>query len=359
MKQLTISFASAASKREYPIYIGSHLIDKIGTIFDVTHYSNLFIITDETVAELFLDTIKKQLPSNAVSFVLPPGEKAKDVLYLTKIWEAMIDAKLDRKSLVINLGGGVIGDIGGFAASTYMRGIDFINIPTTLLSQVDESVGGKTMIDHHGIKNIIGIFYQPSAVIIDVDTIKSLPENQLLSGFGEIIKHGLVKDKNYFETVTAKKPSEFTDNEITDIIKRSCEIKSEIIQADEKEADQRKILNFGHTIGHAVEALSLETNKPLLHGEAISIGMIKEAELAVELGILSQKDLLSLTTKLADAGLPTKLPKMNADDVIAKMKLDKKNSRGEINFTLIKNIGEAVINQTVPDEAIKKILGQS
>lgn len=357
MKQLNISFASSVSKREYPIYIGSHLIDKIGTLFNFNQYSKLFIITDETVAALFLEKIKEQLPPVAHVLLLPPGERAKEVTYLTKIWQSMIDARLDRKSLVINLGGGVIGDIGGFAASTYMRGINFINLPTTLLAQVDESVGGKTMIDFQGIKNIIGSFYQPSAVIIDVDTVKSLPENQLLSGFAEIIKHGIVKDKDYFEFVTSKKPHEFSSVEITDIIKRSCEIKSEIIQSDEKESGQRKILNFGHTIGHAVEALSLNTREPLLHGEAISIGMIKEAELAVTLGILSQKDMLSITSKLASTGLPTKLPKMHAADLIKKMKLDKKNSQDKINFTLIKSIGEGIINQTVTDEMIKTVLG--
>ena len=345
MKQLNISFASPVSTREYPIYIGSHLIDNIGKLLNISSYSKLYIITDETVAKLYLDTVKKQFPQTAGTSVLPAGEKAKDVSYLTEIWKSLINAKLDRNSLVLNLGGGVIGDIGGFAASTYMRGIDFINIPTTLLSQVDESVGGKTMIDLHGIKNIVGTFYQPTAVIIDVTTLQSLPKNQLLSGFAEIIKHGLIKDADYFELVTSKRPEEFSLEEMTDIIKRSCEIKAQVVIEDEKESGQRKLLNFGHTIGHAVEALSLETSKPLLHGEAISIGMLKEAELAVNNGMLSQKDLDYMTSKLAKTGLPTALQQINTEELLQKMRLDKKNARGEINFTLITSIGEGIINQ--------------
>src|SRR6266702_593207 len=194
MRKLIVSFTSPVPNREYPIFTGTGLIEKIASFIDFSTYSKPFIITDETVALLFLDKLQKNLPSEADVIILPAGESAKDIQYLTKIWKKMIDAKLDRKSLVINLGGGVIGDIGGFAASTYMRGIDFINIPTTLLAQVDESVGGKTMIDFNGIKNIVGTFYQPSAVIIDVETLKSLPQRQVLSGFAEIIKHGLIKD---------------------------------------------------------------------------------------------------------------------------------------------------------------------
>lgn len=359
MKQLNISFVSPVSKREYPIYVGAHLIEELGKIVTGANYSKLYIITDETVSKLYLESVKKQFPEYAGVSILPEGEKAKDVNYLTEIWKSMIDAKLDRKSLIFNLGGGVIGDIGGFAASTYMRGIDFINIPTTLLSQVDESVGGKTMIDLHGIKNIVGTFYQPTAVIIDVSTLRSLPKNQLLSGFAEIIKHGLIKNSDYFDLVTSKKPEEFSEDELTDIIKGSCEIKAEVVTNDEKESDQRKLLNFGHTIGHAVEAISLETNKPLLHGEAISIGMVKEAELAMERGILSLKDYEHISSKLESTGLPTKLPEMNAVELLQKMKLDKKNARGEINFTFITKIGKGIINQTVSENEIKKVLTKS
>src|SRR6266568_2400153 len=359
MKKLTVSFNSPISNRAYPIFTGTGLIEKITTLIDFSKYSKLFIVTDQTVAPLFLEKLGGNLPSKAASIVLPPGESAKDIKYLTKIWKAMIDAKLDRKSLVLNLGGGVIGDIGGFAASTYMRGIAFINIPTTLLAQVDESVGGKTMIDFDGIKNIVGTFYQPSAVIIDVETLKSLPQRQVLSGFADIIKHGLIKDKNYFEIVTNKKSMDFSQSELIDIIERSNEIKSEIVQGDENENGLRKIVNFGHTIGHAVEALSLETNTPLLHGEAVSIGMVAESDIANQIGLLSKENTLLIKESLINAGLPTSVPKFKTDDIINKIKLDKKNIGDKMIFTLLRQIGEGVINQTISEEIIRTVLQQS
>lgn len=355
MKKLAIHLP-ATHPREYPIFVGANLIEKIETVFDFSGYSKLFVITDEVVAPLYLDKLKSCLPAKTPEIILTSGESAKDIGNLTKIWQAMIDAHLDRKSLVINLGGGVIGDIGGFAASTYMRGIDFINIPTTLLSQVDESVGGKTMIDFHGIKNIVGTFYQPSAVIIDVETLKTLPERQLLNGFAEIIKHGLIKDKSYFELVTSKKPADFSQKELVAIIARSNEIKAEVVQKDEKESGSRKIVNYGHTVGHAIEALSLETDKPLLHGEAISIGMVVENKIAVENGLLSKADAELIKNSLENAGLPVEVPDFKADDILEKMKLDKKNVGGKINFTFLKQIGEGVINQTASEEIIKEVL---
>ena len=358
MKKLSIHLPASQS-HEYPIFVGVNLIEKIETLFEFSNYSKLLVITDETVAPLFLDKLQKNLPSKTETITLPTGEKAKDIEYLTKIWEKMIDAQLDRKSLVINLGGGVIGDIGGFAASTYMRGIDFINIPTTLLAQVDESVGGKTMIDFHGIKNIVGTFHQPSAVIIDVATLQTLPERQLLNGFAEIIKHGLVKDKTYFDLVRSKKPKDFSHEELLEIIVRSNEIKSEIIQEDEKESGLRKVVNYGHTLGHAVEVLSLVTQNPLLHGEAVSIGMVAENNIAVETGLLSNEDADVIKKTLENAGLPVKVPDFETDEILEKMKLDKKNTDGKINFTLLKTLGEGIINQTVSEEIIKKTLNKS
>ena len=355
MKTLAIKLP-AAQPREYPILIGTGLIEKTSELFDVNRYSKLFVITDETVESLFLEKLLHAMPSKVNHLTLPPGEEAKDIKHLTNIWKAMIDVQLDRKSLVINLGGGVIGDIGGFAASTYMRGIDFINIPTTLLAQVDESVGGKTMIDFHGIKNVVGTFHQPSAVVIDVQTLKTLSKKQLLSGFAEIIKTGLIKDETFYHFVTSKMPSDFSESELIEIITRSCEIKSEIVQSDEKESGKRKLLNYGHTIGHALEALSLETKNPLLHGEAISIGMVLENNIAIHKGMLSQETAEKAKKSLQSAGLPTDIPDLNTEDIMQKMKLDKKNAGGKISFTLLKQIGEAVIDQTVSDDAIRKAL---
>lgn len=355
MKKLSIKLP-ASKQRDYQIFIGVNVIDKIATLIDFTKYSKLFIITDQRVETLYLEKLKKHLPAQTVHLALPPGEQAKDITHLTNIWKTMIAKHLDRKSLVINLGGGVIGDIGGFAASTYMRGIDFINIPTTLLAQVDESVGGKTMIDFAGIKNIVGTFYQPAAVAIDIATLETLPRREFLSGFGEIIKCGLIKDKKFFETVTNKKPEDFSQKELTNIITKSCEIKAAIVQADETESDMRKLINFGHTIGHAVEALSLETNKPLLHGEAVSIGMVAESHLAGEIGLLKDEAIKTIREKLDASGLPTKIPDFPIDAMIEKMKSDKKNVGGAINFTLLTAIGEGVINQTASEATIRKVL---
>jgi 3-dehydroquinate synthase len=355
MKKLTISLPSI-KERTYPIHIGTNLFEKLPALFDFSKYTKIFVITDTNVEGLFLKKLLKNLPDKTSQIILPPGEKAKDINHLTKIWKEMVDSGLDRNSIVINLGGGVIGDIGGFAASTYMRGIDFINIPTTILSQVDESVGGKTMIDFNEIKNIIGTFHQPSAVFIDIETIKTLPERQVLSGFAEIIKHGIIKDKAYFDFVTKKHPLEFTDAELIETITKSCEIKAQIVQNDEKEKGERKLLNFGHTIGHAIEAISLETPIPLLHGEAISIGMVFEAKIALKTGLLYEDDAKIIKQKLRDAGLPTELPNFSAEEIIKKMKSDKKNVGETINFTLVKRIGEGVVNQTVSEETIKEML---
>src|SRR5258708_761078 len=318
MKKVTITLP-LTEKKSYTIYVGTNLLETITTIFDFSQYSRLFIITDETIKPLFLERLQKNLPVHSHSLVLPSGEKAKTIKSITKIWAAMQDAKLDRKSLVLNLGGGVISDMGGFGAATFMRGVDFINIPTTLLAQVDATIGGKTGFDFGGVKNLIGNFTQPKAVIIDVTTLQTLPQRAFLAGFAEIIKHGMILNKDYFKKVTSKKPLEFTETELIDIIKESCEIKATIIEKDEKEGNKRKILNFGHTIGHAVEALSLETQNPLLHGEAISIGMTIESQIAAQSGLLRETTVQLIKEKLQATGLPVTLPKFEREMIIDKM----------------------------------------
>jgi 3-dehydroquinate synthase len=359
MKELTISIP-AIQKREYQIYIGNNLIEKIASLFDFSSYSKIFIITDTIVEPLFLQLLLKSLPQKAAYIAIPPGEKAKHIEIVKNIWQAMYNAGLDRKSVVINLGGGVIGDMGAFAAATYMRGIDFINIPTTLLAQVDESVGGKLAIDFAGIKNLIGVFEQPVGVVIDIQTLKTLPKREFLASFVEIIKHGMIADKEYFKKVTNKYPLDFSDEELATIIKRSCEIKADFVESDETENGRRKTLNFGHTIGHAIEALKLETDQPLLHGEAVSIGIIAENEVAKEMGLLSEEDVEELQLSLQKAGQPISITGISIEEILKKMQSDKKNSFNKINFTLLDSIGNSVYNQIVPEEiiikAIKKIL---
>ena len=333
---------------KYQVYIGSKIIADLSNFLSLDSYSKIIVIADEKVPDTFLKSYPKILISS--------GEINKNIDTVQIIWQRLLDLGADRKTLVINLGGGVIGDMGGFAASTYMRGIEFLQIPTTLLSAVDASVGGKVGIDFQGVKNLIGSFNQPIGVVIDVETFQSLPEREFISGFGEIIKHGIIADEPYFKLVTSKKPQDFSDLELIEIIKRSCQIKAQIISSDEKELGSRKLLNFAHTIGHALESASLTTGSPLLHGEAVSIGMIAEAKLAQELGLINENVLEEIKKALVSAGLPVKTSLKDIDLLISLISKDKKSDGGKINWTLIKGIGEAVINQTVDEQKVRTAL---
>ncbi|MBI2085740.1 3-dehydroquinate synthase [Candidatus Daviesbacteria bacterium] len=343
----------------YNVYIGSGIISNLPDLINSKNYSNIALITDNVVEKYCLKDIEKALPKNFFKIIIGAGEQFKNIETVQDIWQKLLLNGCDRKSLVINLGGGTISDVGGFAASIYMRGLDFLNIPTTLLAQVDASVGGKVGIDFAGIKNLIGTFNQPKAVIIDVNTLSSLPKREFLSGFAEIIKHGAIKDRKYFDKVTSKHPLKFTTEELSQIISSSIKIKTDIIQDDETENDTRKILNFGHTVGHAIESLSLETKTPLLHGEAVSIGMATEAKLSHSLGLIPSSDLKIIEQSLINAGLPISIPNMTTKAIIKKMQSDKKNVGGKINFTLLRKIGTAIINQTVPTPVIKQALKQT
>lgn len=354
MHTLTIKPAITPQKAT-AVCIGSGLIGQISSLYDLSQYSSIFIVADKNV-QLYLRKLLAALPVKASSVILPGGAHPKDLNGIQKIWTAMHKAGCDRQSLVINLGGGAICDRGGFAASTYMRGVDFLNIPTTLLAQSDASVGGKTGFDYDGIKNLIGTFTQPIGVLIDVQLLASLPEREFVSAFGEIIKHGLVWDKGYFKQATAKPPLKFSSVELTDIITQSCHIKAEIIKDDQTESGIRKLVNYGHTVGHAVEALSLETSNPLLHGEAVSIGMRAEAIIAKKQGLIPTADLRKIERVLVKAGLPISAPGLKITDILKKMQSDKKTNKGELNFTLPDGIGRAVYDQKVPKAIVNEAL---
>lgn len=339
---------------KYNIYLGIGIIGRIREFFDLDKYSKIIVVTDKKVESLF-DDIKKAIP-DAVKISLNFQERNKDINLVAEIWEKLLMAGADRKTLVINLGGGVAGDVGGFAASTFMRGVDFIQIPTTLLAQVDAASGGKTGINFSGIKNLIGTFRQPVAVIIDIEVLATLPQREFISGFAEIIKHGAISDKRYFKIVTAKKPLDFSKEELLEIIQKSCQIKADIVSADEEEKGIRKLLNFGHTFGHAVEALSQETEKPLLHGEAISIGMLAEAKLSVLLGLLDNNEYKLLQDALERTDLPTRVKDIEPDKIMEKIISDKKTEKGQINWTLLKGIGKAVYNVKADEALVRKVL---
>lgn len=343
-------------------FIGENLLSKINQLFDFSRFSKIAILTDENIPQLLVNKIEKSLRRDLIKIIIKPGEKfGKNIETVKKIWGTMFQNGFDRQSLLINLGGGVIGDMGGFAASTFMRGIEFLNIPTTLLAQVDASIGGKTGIDFQEIKNGIGVFKDPIGVVIDVETLKTLPKRELITAFGEIIKHGVISGREYFDFVTSKKPEEFNQRELIEIIKQSIKIKLNIVQKDPKEKDFRKVLNFGHTIGHGIESLSWKTGKPLLHGEAVAIGMVAESNLASSnrrgcTAMLSKKDFELIKRAIANAGLPTKIKEIKSEDIMKIILTDKKNSCGIINWSLPKTIGEIMINVNVPEDLVIKAI---
>lgn len=339
----------------YNIFVGKGTLTKLPQLINLNQYSNLFLIIDKGVNNYITGKIAN-FPYPCGKIIIESGEKFKTIDTVQRIWQALADSRCDRKSLVINMGGGVILDMGGFAASTFKRGLDFVQVPTTLLSQVDASIGGKTGINFAGVKNLIGTFQQPIGVVIDVDTLSTLSKRELISGFGEIIKHGAIADKKYFQFVTSKKPLEFTQEELIKIIEKSCQIKASIFAKDPKENNLRKLLNFGHTIGHAIESLSQQTEKPLLHGEAISIGMSMEGQLSKLLGLLSDKDYQVLEQALLNAGLPTKMPKLPAKKIMEKIQADKKNEKGKVNWTLLQSIGKAIYNKSVDEKIVRQVI---
>jgi 3-dehydroquinate synthase len=338
----------ALQSNSYLIHFENSL-HQLGNFIAENRYSKILILVDTNTEKHCLPLIKTALPALADYDIIEidPGEENKNIDFCIGIWKMMLDFKADRTSLLINLGGGVITDIGGFAASTFKRGIDFVHVPTTLLSQVDASVGGKTGIDMDQVKNIIGTFSQPKAVFIDPAFLNTLDNRQLFSGFAEIIKHGLIYDADFFNKILIVKPEEVSN----DIIYRSIEIKNEVVAADPYEKGLRKILNFGHTIGHAIESYSLMNDKdPLLHGEAIAIGFICESFLSVKYTGLTEPEL-----KKIQVSLLSYFPKYNLNNVpfielISLMQNDKKNQAGKIGFALLSSIGKCEYDVFV-DEA--------
>lgn len=326
----------------YSVYIGNSVLTELNTQLKNANYSQYFILIDENTFQhclpIVLGTVSKLKDAEIIE--TESGEWNKTIDVVTQVWLAMSDLHADRKALIINLGGGVLGDMGGFIASTYKRGVDFINIPTTLLSQVDSSVGGKLGIDLNGLKNQIGVFNYPNGVFIDAQFLQTLPFNQLRSGFAEVLKHALIKDVKYWNKVKNINLNEF--NEWDEIIAHSVTIKNEVVLKDPKEQNLRKILNFGHTIGHAIETYHLaDQNNFFLHGEAIAIGMVSEAILAQQLNLITPNQVAEIGEVFHRYFQLKPLLEKNFDDYLALMLHDKKNSDGQISFSLIKSIGEA------------------
>jgi 3-dehydroquinate synthase len=316
------------------------ITDKINTelqlFFHSNSHSRIAILVDQN-SKKYCYPILKNLPNHVV-IEIKDGEENKTIETCAKIWSSLTDLKFDRKDLLINLGGGVIGDMGGFCARTYKRGIDFINIPTTLLSQVDASIGGKLGIDFQGFKNHIGLFSNPDLVIIDPIFLKTLPNEQLKSGYAEVIKHHLIADHDGWSKL---KSSDWHLSNWKNIIEHSIDIKKSIVRKDPTEKNERKLLNFGHTIGHAVETYMLNTNSPLLHGEAIAIGMICESHVAYQKNMIEMNILIQITDFIKKVYEKVSLTKSMENQLFETMLQDKKNNNDTIMAVLIDEIGSA------------------
>ncbi|MCS7077794.1 MAG: 3-dehydroquinate synthase [Bacteroidia bacterium] len=340
----------------YPIYIGVDALSCLPNLLAQINPSFILILADEKSIDYTLPVLKPHLstknPVNIHLYSIPSGEKHKTLDTCHKVWQYMIDNYVDRDALIINLGGGTISDIGGLVAGLYKRGILFLNIPTTLLAQVDASIGGKVGVNLHNGKNQIGLFNTPEAVIADLVFLKTLPIKAFKSGYAEILKHGLIADKEYWKECKSIKFNDLTTTLLTDIIYRSCEIKKSIVEEDAYEIDIRKWLNFGHTVGHALESVYTNTETPLTHGEAIAIGMLIEAKLSMAMRMLSRTEFEEIENTILDFGYITKILPVPKSEFIKYLYQDKKNQQHQLRLTLLQAIGKAKENVTVTQEQL-------
>ena len=339
--------------RSYPIVVGRGLL---GGHFDLSEFvrgEDCLVVSNETVAPLYYDKLLPNLGGCSVSGInLPDGESFKTLATMQSILDRLVEARANRDVAVVALGGGVVGDIAGFAAACYMRGVDFIQVPTTLLAQVDSSVGGKTGVNHARGKNLIGAFHQPQIVLIDTDTLGTLPGRELAAGLAEVIKHGAIADLEFFEWLEANMPRLLArePDALAHAIRHCCEIKAAIVAEDEREAGRRAILNFGHTFGHAIE--HCQGYGEWLHGEAVAAGMI----MAARLSGIAAADVERLGSLVAAAGLPTEPPAIDAGDWQSAMGMDKKVQGKQLRFVLLDALGECRVSSDYDDQRLDEIL---
>jgi 3-dehydroquinate synthase len=345
-------------ERGYDILIGSGLLTRPLTWSGLPKAATAVIVTNTTVAPLYaarLQSTLSALYADVRVIELPDGEAHKDWETLNRILSSLLEAGCDRKTVLFALGGGVVGDVTGFAAACYMRGVPFVQVPTTLLAQVDSSVGGKTAINHSLGKNMIGAFYQPLRVVADLDTLQSLPQRELVAGLAEVIKYGPIADDSFLAWVEAKLDALLAKDlpALAHAVRRSCEIKAHIVGQDERESGVRAHLNFGHTFGHAIET-GLGYGQ-WLHGEAVGCGMVMEADLSAHLGLIPRAYAQRLTTLIRAAGLPVVGPALGADRYLQLMRHDKKTEGGELRFVVIEAPGRAGV-RPAPDAMVKLVI---
>ncbi|HMW17150.1 MAG TPA: 3-dehydroquinate synthase [Accumulibacter sp.] len=350
-------------EKSYPIHLGLDLLDRVECLLPYIRHRKAVIVSNVTVGPLYLQRLSAPLREAGIEvaeLLLPDGERYKNWQTLNSIFDLLLGSRCERSTPLIALGGGVVGDMAGFAAACYQRGMPFIQVPTTLLAQVDSSVGGKTAINHPLGKNMIGAFYQPRMVLIDPGTLNTLPDRELRAGLAEVIKYGLIRDpaflewlESHLEDLLARQPAA-----LTQAIRRSCQNKAEVVIADEREHGERALLNLGHTFGHAIE--TGVGYGEWLHGEAVAVGTMMAAELSVRQGWLQPADLLRIERLFVRAGLPVVGPPLAVDRFLELMRHDKKVQDGRLRLVVLKSLGKAVVSDEVTDEDIgKAILARS
>ena len=343
--------------RGYPIHIGPALIGR-QDLYGITA-NQVLIVTNDVVAPLYLKSVQAALRAREIeTLIVPDGERHKTLATFTAVIDRLVDARFHRDCCLVALGGGVVGDLTGYAAASYQRGVDFVQVPTTLLAQVDSSVGGKTAVNHPRAKNMIGSFHQPIAVLADTSTLRTLPARELGAGLAEIVKYGIIVDAPFFTWL-----EEHVDDlrrldaaALTHAIRRSCEIKAAIVAEDEREQGRRALLNLGHTFGHALEAIG--GYQRWLHGEAVAIGIVLAARTSAALGWLAARDCDRIERLLSRAGLPTKATGVNSDELLEHMRGDKKADRSGLRLILIRALGEAAVTRAPAEDTLRSVLAE-
>ncbi|MCK4260440.1 MAG: 3-dehydroquinate synthase [Halanaerobiales bacterium] len=357
-KKITINL----KERSYPIFIGENNLDRLGELIklQIPDARRVFVISNTTVEPLYAKKVLESLENADLASamgVIPDGEEYKTLEIVSGLYDQLVDHNMDRSSVVVSLGGGVVGDLAGFVAATYMRGIHFVQVPTTLLAQVDSSIGGKVAVNHPAGKNLIGAFHQPRLVLIDISTLQTLARDELIAGMAEIIKHGMILDANYFNWIEENLEQILNLDSATLIrlIYDSCTIKGKIVEEDEKEQNIRAILNFGHTVGHGIEAVT--HYKKYRHGEAVAIGMVQASRLAENMGLIDKMEVRRLARMLERTGLPIYIPvEINLDKIVKAIQNDKKAFQGKVKMILPTRIGQVKITDQWGEDDLLNIL---
>jgi len=345
--------------KSYQVYIGSGLLAQAGCWLSENGFSGkLVIITDTTVNKLYGEALSQRLTEdgfNVSTLLVPEGEEQKSLETAGRLYHELTSSHAERTTPILALGGGVIGDLAGFVAATYLRGVPLVQIPTTLLAQVDSSVGGKVAVDHGQLKNMIGAFYQPRLVIADTDTLKTLPAEELANGLAEVIKSAAIRDEEFFAFLEGnlERIKALDEKALEESVFQSVKIKAEVVEKDELDSGLRNILNYGHTIGHAIESVS---DFKIKHGEAVAIGMLAAARISNKMGMLDENEVVRLKKVIAGASLPTEMPDLKVTEIMQTMRHDKKVRQDKIRFVLLKSIGNALITDEVNPSLVEQVL---